>query len=94
MTIIADGCFSKFRKNFNYSSVSVSSHFVGLVMHDCPQYEPGHAEIFLTSKGPVLVYQISSSSTRILIDVQGEMPSNMQQFLKEEIGPQLSRESL
>lgn len=91
LTIVADGCFSKFRKNFNYSSVAKSSHFAGLIMHNCPQYKPGHAEIFLTSLGPVLVYQISSSDTRILVDLQGEVPSNMGQFLKDEIGPQLSR---
>lgn len=59
-------------------------------MHDCPQYKFGHAEIILTSKGPVLVYQISSSATRILIDIQGKMPSNIHQFMKKEIAPQLT----
>ena len=89
LTIVADGCFSKFRKNFNHSSVSISSHFAGLVMQDCPQYKRGHAEIFLTSMGPVLVYQISSSETRMLIDIQGKVPSNLSQYVQDKVGPEL-----
>lgn len=90
LTIVADGCFSKFRKDLSSLSVTVSSHFVGIVMRDCPQFKTGHAEIILTPKGPVLVYQISSSETRILIDIHGKMPSNMEQFLKDEIAPHLT----
>lgn len=70
--------------------MTVPSHFVGVIMHDCPQHKPGHAEIILTSMGPVLVYQISSSATRILIDIRGKMPSNINQFLKDEITPHLT----
>lgn len=90
LTIVADGCFSKFRKDLSSYSVTVSSHFVGVVMRDCPQFKTGHAEIILTPKGPVLVYQISSSETRILIDIRGKMPSNTEQFLKDEIAPHLT----
>lgn len=58
-------------------------------MHNCPQYKSGHAEIVLTSKGPVLVYQISDKDTRILIDIQGKVPKDLKQFMKEHILPQL-----
>ncbi len=90
LTIVADGCFSKFRKGLISSSVTVCSHFVGLIMHGCPQHRSGHAEIILTTNGPVLVYQISSSATRILIDIQGKMPANVDQYLRENILPQLT----
>lgn len=90
LTIIADGCFSKFRKDFSTSSVTVSSHFAGIIMHDCPQFKKGHAEIILSPNGPILVYQISSTATRILVDIQGKMPSNMNQYLKEEVAPLLT----
>ena len=73
--------------------VTVSSHFVGVVLHNCPQYTAGHAEIILTPKGPVLVYQISSSATRILIDIRGKMPANIKEFLEDEILPHLTGES-
>lgn len=32
LTIVADGCFSKFRKNLVSGKVKVSSHFVGCIM--------------------------------------------------------------
>ena len=59
-------------------------------MHKCPQHKPGHAEIVLTSLGPVLVYQISSVATRILVDIQGKLPSNIDKFMRDEIAPQLT----
>ena len=90
LTIVADGCFSKFRKGLVSSSVNVSSYFAGTIMHDCPQHKSGHAEILLTSHGPVLVYQISSTATRILIDIQGKWPSDIALFMKQEIAPQLT----
>jgi squalene monooxygenase len=90
LTIVADGCFSKFRKDLSSSVVTVSSHFVGMVLHDCPQHKAGYAEIILTPRGPVLVYQISSSATRILIDVRGKMPANMNEFLKDKVLPHLT----
>ncbi len=32
MTVVADGCFSKFRKNLISGKAKVSSHFVGCIM--------------------------------------------------------------
>lgn len=87
--MVADGCFSKFRKDFNPHTVKVSSHFVGAILHNCPQYKMGHAEIVLSLFGPVLIYQISSECTRILVDICGKMPTDMATFMKENILPEL-----
>lgn len=89
LTIVADGCFSKFRKGLVNAPVSVSSHFVGIIMHNCPQYRAGHAEIVLSTTGVNLVYQISSNATRILVDIQGKMPSDIKKYMQTFIGPQL-----
>ena len=89
LTVVADGCFSKFRKDLVTSPVSVSSQFVGLIMHNVPQYASGHAEIVLSSTGPVLVYQISSSCTRILVDVSGKPDSNLKDYIRSKVLPQL-----
>lgn len=89
LTIVADGCFSKFRKGLVDAPVSISSHFTGLVMHNCPQFKAGFAEIVLTHTGPILVYQISSKSTRILVDIQGKMPPDIKEYMKTTIAPQL-----
>ncbi|XP_008843680.1 squalene monooxygenase isoform X2 [Nannospalax galili] len=65
LTIVADGLFSKFRKNLISSKVSVSSHFVGFLM------------------------KISANETRVLVDIRGEMPRNLREYIAEQIYPQI-----
>uniref|UniRef100_A0A3Q3XCU9 Squalene monooxygenase n=1 Tax=Mola mola TaxID=94237 RepID=A0A3Q3XCU9_MOLML len=89
LTIVADGCFSKFRKSLVPGKAHVSSHFVGCLMKDCPQIKANHAELVLANPSPVLIYQISSSQTRVLVDVRGEMPRNLSEYMAEKIHPQL-----
>ena len=47
--------------------------------------------MILADPSPVLLYQISTSDTRILIDVPGTLPNplNLKKYLKNSIGPQL-----
>ncbi|XP_061529733.1 squalene monooxygenase isoform X3 [Phycodurus eques] len=89
LTVVADGCFSKFRKGLVSGKAHVSSHFVGCLMKDCPQFKANHAELVLANPSPVLIYQISSSHTRVLVDIRGEMPRDLPQYLAEKIYPQL-----
>lgn len=89
LTIVADGCFSKFRKDLVASSVSVWSNFVGVIMHNVPQFAAGHAEIVLGNSGPVLIYQISSTCTRILVDIPGKLPPNLKDYMVQKVAPQL-----
>ncbi|TNN72913.1 Squalene monooxygenase [Liparis tanakae] len=89
LTVVADGCFSKFRKNLVSGKAHTSSHFVGCIMKDCPQFKANHAELVLANPSPVLIYQISSSDTRVLVDIRGEMPRNLSEYMVEKIYPQL-----
>ncbi|XP_074057780.1 squalene monooxygenase [Macrotis lagotis] len=89
LTVVADGLFSKFRKNLVSSSVSVTSHFVGFLMKDVPQFKANHAELILADPSPILIYQISSNETRVLVDIRGEMPRNLRDYMVEKIYPQL-----
>ncbi|KAM9797900.1 squalene monooxygenase [Neosynchiropus ocellatus] len=89
LTVVADGCFSKFRKSLVSGKAHISSHFVGCLMKDCPQFKANHAELVLADPSPVLIYQISSSQTRVLVDIRGEMPRDLQQYMAERIHPQL-----
>ncbi|MGH0136119.1 UNVERIFIED_CONTAM: hypothetical protein FKN15_010901 [Acipenser sinensis] len=89
LTVVADGCFSKFRKNLVTDSVSISSHFVGCIMKDSQQFKPNHAELVLANPSPVLIYQISSTDTRVLVDIRGEMPRNIKDYMIDYIYPQL-----
>ncbi|KAM8871214.1 squalene monooxygenase [Spinachia spinachia] len=89
LTVVADGCFSKFRKSLVSGKARTSSHFVGCLMKDCPQFKANHAELVLANPSPVLIYQISSSDTRVLVDIRGEMPRNLTEYMAENIYPQL-----
>ncbi|KAK2498793.1 hypothetical protein MC885_007578 [Smutsia gigantea] len=89
LTVVADGLYSKFRKNLTSSKVSVSSHFVGFLMKNVPQFKANHAELILANPSPVLIYQISSNETRVLVDIRGEIPRNLREYMVEKIYPQL-----
>ncbi|XP_053467268.1 squalene monooxygenase [Ictalurus furcatus] len=91
LTVVADGCFSKFRKSLISGKVKISSHFVGCLMKDCPQFNSNHAELVLANPSPILIYQISSNETRILVDIRGEMPRDLSAYMVEKIYPQLPR---
>ncbi|XP_061294600.1 squalene monooxygenase isoform X1 [Bos javanicus] len=89
LTVVADGLFSKFRKNLISNKVSISSHFVGFLMENAPQFKANHAELILANPSPVLIYQISPNETRVLVDVRGDMPRNLREYMTENIYPQL-----
>ena len=74
LTVIADGCFSKFRSKVLPASApkpNTRSHFVGAVLTDARLPIPQHGTVALTSNGPVLLYQIEEHDTRMLIDIKG-----------------------
>lgn len=58
-------------------------------LQDCPQFKANHAELVLANPSPVLIYQISSTQTRVLVDIRGEMPRNLSEYMAEKIQPQL-----
>ncbi|NXW14596.1 ERG1 monooxygenase, partial [Circaetus pectoralis] len=89
LTVVADGLFSKFRKNLVSNKVTVSSHFVGCILKDAPQFKANYAELVLAKTSPVLIYQISSTETRVLVDIRGEMPKNLKEYMIENVHPQL-----
>jgi squalene monooxygenase len=81
LTIIADGCFSKFRSTVQGPSARPSntrSHFCGAILKDARLPIPQHGTVALVrGHGPVLLYQISEHDTRMLVDVKGPMPSDL-----------------
>lgn len=103
LTIIVDGCMSKFRRQLlpTHLSPLVRSHFVGLVLEDADLPAPHHGHVILgktdpsaptpttpNTIGPVLVYQLATHETRMLIDVRGsKAPSTAQlaPYLRENV---------
>lgn len=95
LTIVADGCFSKFRRTHGSTIAPiVRSNFVALELKDAPLPSPQHGHVVLGPAGPTLLYQISTHDTRILIDVQGaKLPSQakgeLQAHIRHSVIPQL-----
>lgn len=79
LTIIADGCFSKFRSQpgSRIPKPDTRSHFVGVILKNADMPMKYHGTVSLTPHGPVLMYQIGDEAeeTRMLVDVKGKLPS-------------------
>ncbi|ODN74363.1 hypothetical protein L202_06775 [Cryptococcus amylolentus CBS 6039] len=79
LTIVADGCFSKFRLTPGTRTrvPDTRSHFVGLILNDCELPMKHYGTVCLTPSGPVLLYQIGDKAgdIRMLVDVKGKLPS-------------------
>ncbi|KAJ4363436.1 Squalene epoxidase [Neocucurbitaria cava] len=75
VTLVADGYASKFRKEYLPHQPQVRSKFYGLEMIDAELPMPNHGHVILTSAPPILIYQIGTHETRILVDVPENLPS-------------------
>lgn len=72
---------------------SPRTHSDAAALQDCPQFKANHAELVLADPSPVLIYQISSSQTRVLVDIRGEMPRDLSAYMTDRIYPQLPGEA-
>ncbi|KAG5181752.1 squalene monooxygenase (N-terminal region) [Tribonema minus] len=79
LTIVADGIWSGLRACANPHKPLLISSFVGVIVTHPPMASPvphrhcGH--VVLAQPSPILIYQISPTETRVLVDVAGKMPS-------------------
>ena len=71
------------------------SCFVGLVLENCQLPFANHGHVILADPSPILLYPISSTEVRCLVDVPGQkLPSiangEMAIYLKTRVAPQVS----
>lgn len=75
LTVVCDGMFSAFRQQLSENEKRVSSFFLGLVLKNCQLPYKNHGHVIVAKPSPCLIYPISSTETRILIDFpQAEAP--------------------
>ncbi|KAI0600900.1 squalene epoxidase [Biscogniauxia sp. FL1348] len=74
LTIVADGYASKFRKQYLTQTPVVRSKFYALELQDCQLPSPNHGHVVIGASAPVLLYQIGSRETRVLVDVPERLP--------------------
>ncbi|KAI7736387.1 hypothetical protein M8C21_027309 [Ambrosia artemisiifolia] len=94
LTVVCDGCFSNLRRSLCKPQVDVPSCFVGLVLENCELPYPNHGHVILADPSPILLYPISSSEIRCLVDIPGQkLPSlgngDMAKYLKTVVAPQV-----
>lgn len=75
LTLISDGYASKFRKAYLPHAPEVRSKFFGLELIDAELPMPGHGHVILSNAPPILIYQIGTHETRILVDIPDKLPS-------------------
>ena len=69
LTVVADGYASRFRKEYNSYTPTSRSKFWGLELIDANLPRPLHGNVVLSDGAPILLYQIGTRETRILIDI-------------------------
>lgn len=69
LTIAADGSSSAFRKVLHPHKPVSRSKFFALELKDCALPYSGHGHVVLGDMPPILLYQIGTHETRILVDI-------------------------
>ena len=81
LTVIADGCFSNFRTKVmgdGGAKTELGSHFVGLVLENARlPYDEHGTVVLIEGHGPVLLYRISKTETRMLVAVRIPLPPDL-----------------
>ena len=75
LTVVADGYDSKFRKESSPYAPVVRSKFYALELKDAVLPCALHGTVVLGDGAPVLIYQIGTRETRILVDVPHNTPT-------------------
>ncbi|KAJ5089149.1 hypothetical protein N7532_007833 [Penicillium argentinense] len=75
LTVAADGYASKFGKMYHPHTPKRRSKFYGLEMIDATLPSPCYGHVQLSDNPPVLMYQIGTHETRILIDIPENLPA-------------------
>lgn len=75
LTVAAEGYDSKVRKIYHPYTPKARSKFWGLELIDAKLPSPGYGHVFVGDDPPVLIYQIGTHETRILMDIPDNLPS-------------------
>jgi squalene monooxygenase len=77
LTVVCDGPMSMFRSKLSKPNKNISSYFMGLVLKNLKLEYPSMGHMIITGNAPILVYPITSTDYRILIDYPGDKPPRM-----------------
>ncbi|KAJ5104824.1 hypothetical protein NUU61_002171 [Penicillium alfredii] len=75
LTVVANGYDSKLGKSYHPHTPTRRSKFWGLELIDAKLPAPCYGHVLLSNSPPVLMYQIGTHETRILVDIPDNLPS-------------------
>jgi squalene monooxygenase len=85
LTIACDGALSPFRLGLTKTEKKITGYFLGLVLENCQLPYPNHGHVLMSGTSPVLLYPITSTGTRALVDFPGDQPPRMGEELKQHL---------
>lgn len=85
MNVISEGPFSLFRSKFSKAEKEVSGYFIGMVLENAELPFENHGHLMLGDPSPFLMYPISSTKTRVLVDFPGSKPPRIGEKLKQQL---------
>ncbi|CAK9145012.1 unnamed protein product [Ilex paraguariensis] len=93
LTIVCDGCFSNLRRSLYKPKVDIPPFFVALILKNCQLPYANHGHVILANPSPILLYPISSTEVRCLVDIPGQkVPSisngDLASYLRTIVAPQ------
>jgi len=93
LTFVCDGFNSGLRQPLHHGQVEIKSKFLGLILKNADLPYNNHGHVILADPTPVLVYPISSTEARMLIDFPDRLPNvdngELDKHLFEHVLPQL-----
>ncbi|XP_063968394.1 squalene monooxygenase-like [Lytechinus pictus] len=94
LTVVADGTFSKFRKQFSMAShekmKTPTSYFIGFKLKETYDLKANHAEGFWCQSTPTIMYRICPDTIRLMADIETSVqPKNPKQFVMDTLYPDL-----
>ena len=96
LVVSADGRHSVLRKKVLADNATQLSFSIGILVESAKVPFRNHGHVIVASPAPILAYPISSTQTRLLIDLPGPLPNRstgqFSKMLIEKIVPQLPHE--
>lgn len=92
IVVVCDGLYSRFRSTVTPTAPlpTVSSQFCGFILKDLALPYNEHGHVFLCDPSPVLMYRVSKSDTRVLVDLSEKKSGKaLVDYLVNVVGPQL-----
>lgn len=88
LTVVTDGPLSNFREKLSKPVNKLNGYFLGLLLKNCELPFANHGHLIMGDHPPMVIYPVTSTSWRVLIDFKGQKPPRLgrdfKKFLLEE----------